>query len=379
MEEGGGIDRRLKGKTLEDLAEYYFSLRGFTYTRNARVRGASGAVHEVDILLRTAKGNIVVEVKNHSRPLPKEVVMKAFEVARDIGAHGAVVVSASGFTEGAKRVAFSLGVELLTLDDILSYIEAAEAGGNAIFLAQRLTREGLEVEARRRARRRLLLIPVESPEWLGCIYAPMYYLEGRILLGGRDPRFLDVDTAFSAVTGLPLALRQGRLAEVAQRSSLLPPEVAEEYRRLAGSTLSRRDYVAAHGERAWRRLERSLRRLGLVETISARPKTVRVIDDRARLEELEEAAATLLAPKAGGPKGCALLEPRYSPGAVAGLARRLYGVRVRSYRSIYAPMAAFRMRGRDGSYRFLLLTAWTPKPLVFEPSDPEAYVEPLEG
>jgi hypothetical protein len=376
---GGGVDNRLRGRTFEDLVEYYFSLRGFTYSRNARVRGASGALHEVDILLHTSEGRVVVEVKNLARPAPKEVVMKAFEVARDIGASGAVVVSASGFTEGARRVAGSLGVELLTLEDILSYLEAAEVGGRAAFLAWRAGWESLDGEAGRRSRRRLLFLRVERPERLGCIYAPFYYLEARAVLPGDTPRYLDVDAVFSAVTGLPLAARGGGLREAARGSSLLPPEVMDEYRILAGSRVSRRDYVARRGERAWRLLERSLRRAGLLEVVSSRPKVVAVLDDRGSLGELEEAAALFLAPKAGGPGGCRLVEPRYSPGAVASLAGRLYGFRVRGVRSLYAPLAAYRLVARDGSYRLLLLAAWTSRPRVFEPADPEAYAEPLLG
>lgn len=372
-----GRGRRLKGEAMEGLVERYFTLQGYPLRRNARVRGASGALHEVDILLETREGPVVVEVKNHSRPVPKEVVMKAYEVAQDIGARGAVVVSASGFTEGARRVAASLRVELLTLDDILSYIEAAGAGGRAVFLQARLGRGRLDSEASRRARRRLLLLRLERPEPLGCVYAPIYYLEGRVRLG--EGRYRDVDAAFSAVTGLPLGASGGVVYEGAPKSSLLPPELAGEYRRLAGRRVARAEYVAEHGEAAWRRLERALRRLGLAATVQARPKVVEVIDDRPGLGELEEAASLLVAPKAGGPGRCALAEPRYSPGGVASLAERLYGLRARAARSIYAPVAAYRMRARDGTYRLLYLTAWTPRPLEFRPADPEAYLEPLAG
>jgi len=362
-----------KGRLFEDLVEHYFRLRGYEAKRNLRVRGGSGVIHEVDILLVTAEGYSVVEVKNTGEPVPKEVVMKAFEVARDIGARGAVVVSASGFTPDARRVARSLGVELLTMDDILNYMESSGALRGSIMLEPRVPRERLDAEARRKAFRLIPLFRRERVSWLGCIYAPLYYVEATMRVEGARVMYRDLDLVASGVTGLPIFKKGGLLLEGGARAASLPAEYAEAYRSLAGRTVTYRDALKMLGK-AWRSLEASLEAAGLLEVVSARPKTYRVLDDRPLLEEVEEAASLLLAPKTPSPGDCIVLEPRYSPGSVVGILERLYGLIARRASTIYAPLAVYKLSGRGGLYRFLLLTAWTKRPLEMRSVDPGPYV-----
>ncbi|MEB2836300.1 MAG: restriction endonuclease [Desulfurococcales archaeon] len=365
-----------KGRLFEDLVEYYFQLRGYHGRRNVRVRGASGAVHEVDLLLETREGPVVVEVKNLSQPVPKEVVMKAFEVARDIGARGAVVVSASGFTRGALAVARSLGVEAITMEDLLEYVEAARALRGSTLLEARHGLDALDREARRRARG-ILFLRREEPVRLGCIYAPIYHVEATIRLGGILRRYRDVDLAFSAVTGLPLYKTRGALAEGGSGALAVPEDLAWFYREKAGRVVRRSEAIARLGASGWRRLEAVLRAHGLLEDAGARPRAYRILDDRPPLRAVEEAASLLLAPKSGGPGGCVVLEPRYSPGSASAAASRLYGATGRAVRLFHAPLAVYKLVGRGGVYRILLLTMWTPKPLPLETPEPEAYAAPL--
>jgi len=53
--------------------------------------------------------------------------MKIHEVARDVGAREAYVVSASGFSEDTVKVAGILGVKLLDLDEMAREVERLEA------------------------------------------------------------------------------------------------------------------------------------------------------------------------------------------------------------------------------------------------------------
>jgi len=365
-----------KGRLLEDLVEYYFKLRGFHGVRNARIRGSSGAVHEVDLLLRSSGGVIVVEVKNVATPVPKEAVIKAFEVARDIGARGAIVVSASGFTRDAERMARSLGVELISMEEILDYIESARALEGSVLLRPRHSVGEADSTARRRASR-ILFFRREEPLRLGCIYAPFYYVEATIRVEGPLPRYRDVDIVVSGVSGLPLYRRGPRILEGAPRASGLPPELSEAYRLLAGRSVTWGEASSIAGESAWRRLYHTLKGLGLLEVVSSKPKRYRVVDDRPPLNAVEEAAGLFLAPKTGGPGDCGAVEPRYSPGSAASLVERLYAATSRRVTTLHAPLAAYKLVRRDGSYRYLLLTLWTPRIMELNPVDPVSYVEAL--
>jgi hypothetical protein len=362
-----------KGRLFEDLVEHYFQLRGYETKRNVRMRGGSGAIHEVDILLVAPEGYSIVEAKNTSEPIPKEVIMKAFEVARDVGARGAVVVSASGFTPDAQRVARSLGVELLTLDDILNYLESSETLRASILLEPRVSIEKLDSEARRKASWVIPLFKRERVSRLGCIYAPVYYVEATVRLEGSRMMYKDLDLVASGVTGLPLFKRRSLLLEGGARAAGLPTEYAETYRILAGRIVKRGDALKSLGK-MWRGLEASLEAAGLLEIVSERPKTYRVLDDRPPLEDVEEAASLMLAPKASSPGGCLVIEPRYSPGSAVSVLERLYGLIARRASTIYVPLAVYRLSGRGGLYRFLLLTIWTKKPLELRPVDPGPYV-----
>ena len=353
---------------MESLVEEMLRLRGFAYERNVRVRGRSGSLHEVDFLVRTSAGLVVYEVKNYERPAPKEVVVKAYEVARDLGAVGVVVVSSSGFTDGAVKVARALGVELMDLDDVVNAIEAAREAGEAVYLDAAVDVDEARRVAEKLAQRRLLLIRVEEVESVECVYVPFYYFEGEVALGGG--RYARVDLASSGYTGLPLAApRRGLLVDAAGELARLPPDTLRVYASIAGRTLSARDAEAALGRARWRRLASALEPLGLLERVSRRPAVYRVRDARPPLGALEGAAATFTAARARAApaRGCARAPVSYSPGAALSLLSALYSYTSTGHRLLYAPVYVARLaRGRV--YRLAYVAGWAPGAPAYRPA-----------
>lgn len=357
-----------KGRSMEDLVEEMIRLRGFRYERNVRVKGRSGSLHEVDFIVYSAEGPILYEVKNLEKPAPKEVVIKAFEIARDIGASRVVVVSSSGFTESAVKVARSLKVELLDLDGLLDLIEASRFHGNAVYLERRLDEATARRYASRLLKRKLLFFKAERIEGFKCVYAPFYYFEGSFRLG--EGLYRRLVAASSAISGLPLAVSGRMLREEARRISMIPPDLLPLYSRVAGKTVKSSEAARVYGESRWRRLLAILERSGLAERVSRRPLVVRVHDERPRLNVIEKAADLLLSKAAHVPsKGCSILEPRLSPGASRALLSGLYGFNVDKEILVYAPVYVFKAE-EVGSpvFRLIYLTGWLEKPLEYKPA-----------
>ena len=63
-----------KGHLFEDVVLKYFEIKGFHVKKNVRLHGASGAVHEIDILLKKDDTMGIVEAKNYKKPLQKHKV-----------------------------------------------------------------------------------------------------------------------------------------------------------------------------------------------------------------------------------------------------------------------------------------------------------------
>jgi hypothetical protein len=326
--------------------------------------GRSGSVHEIDLLLETSEGKVVVEVKNLASRVDKDVVMKAAFVASDIGARGAIVVSSSGFTQSAVRVAKALGVELMTLDELINYIEVAGMPGDAIFLEPVYgAGEAMRI-AEKMLAERVLFIKRERAAGAECLYHPFYYMKLRLQLrDGKHVRYRDVSIIASAVTGLPVSFKNGALTHECSRIAHLPPDILDEYRALAGRVIEKREYTASRGEWRWRRVAGLLRELGLLEEVKAKPLTVRVRNVLPEVNALERAADLLLSTGKRAPsKGCKLEEPRVSPGSVSTFIEALLGARVESFTPIYAPVFSVRLVRGDGSYRVVKITGWLKKP-----------------
>jgi len=96
-----------------------------TVEHNRRIRGRSGRSRQVDIAVTQSIGIypvlIAVECKRYRRSVKLDKVEAFVTKLRDIGANQGVMISATGFDEGAKAIARENGVTLL------SYRQATEA------------------------------------------------------------------------------------------------------------------------------------------------------------------------------------------------------------------------------------------------------------
>lgn len=92
---------------------------------NQKVRGHSGRMRQLDVTVSANIGPyrifIVVECKNKSRPVSIEQVEAFAKKLEDVGASQGVLVSTSGFDDGAKAIAVQNDIRLL------NYREAEEA------------------------------------------------------------------------------------------------------------------------------------------------------------------------------------------------------------------------------------------------------------
>ncbi len=353
---------------MEDLVEEMLRLRGFRYERNVRLRGRSGSLHEVDFIVYTGEGPVLYEVKNIERPAPKEVVIKAYEVARDVGASGAVVISSSGFTESAIKVARSLGVDLLDLEDLLELVEASRFHGNAIYLEKRLDNIKARGFAEKMLKRKFFFFKSERIVKSRCVYVPFYYFEGNFSVG--ESIYRRMVAVASALSGLPLAISGNTLTEAAKKAALVPFDLLPLYAKIAGKTVKSSEASSLYGEARWKRLLSILESVGLAERISRRPLTVKVIDDKPRLDYIEKAASLFIVKAAHVPsRDCSIVEARLSPGASRALLSGLYGFNAEREVLIYAPIYVFQAEDlRKPIYRLIYLTGWLRKPLIYRPA-----------
>lgn len=81
--------------------------------------GQSGHEHEIDVsavvMIADARVLIVVECKYHQRPLGNDDVLTFLGRIRDIGANKGILVTATGYQEGSKRIAEANGIALMLL------------------------------------------------------------------------------------------------------------------------------------------------------------------------------------------------------------------------------------------------------------------------
>lgn len=85
-------------------------------THNARLRGQSGTLRQIDVLVRQRIGqydmNIVLECKDYARPVDIKQVEEFQGLLGDIGAHKGALVCPKGFTKSAKERAAGLQIDL---------------------------------------------------------------------------------------------------------------------------------------------------------------------------------------------------------------------------------------------------------------------------
>lgn len=348
------------GLTLEDTVELWLSRRGLAYERRKRVETPLGFPIEIDFLVHDERGKIVVEVKNLERPVDRDVIIKTWNNAIAVGAYKAIVISSSGFTEPAVRIAKSLEkVELLTLEEIAKEIEMGSQ--RALYASPRLGREEvIEWAMKKLPEKVLFFIKKEEIREVETVYVPLYLVRAEMPLGGD--KFTEIRILISGLTCLPLASRKGELAEVLGELVGISRDVVELYRKYRGSSVSRQEFVGLHGESAWQRFSRQLSQIGLLTKLSERPAVYKVRDVIPRAEELKAAAEAITLSRAGA-EGFRPLDYACTPGSSAMMLESLLAARAREIVPVLAPAYSFKLEDRSGAFRRVIVSAWTPAPM----------------
>jgi len=375
-----GLESYRKGHLFEEVVEKYFQYLGYKVERNVVKTGYSGAKHEIDVLI--SKGNTlgVVEAKNYDKPIPKEWIIKAHHVAKDIGAEEVYVVSATGFTEDAVKTASILGVKLLDLNKMAEvvekvkaeasienlYVEPAYKPGEAILFADKFAL-------------RKLFVKYETPTEAELVYAQLYYIEGvhtyieeeGLIFKKEVERRLEVGLYISAVNG-GLVLYEGDSLDAVILPSLTDDEIKllkmlEYYDEATISDLT--------AETKWSRskVSRVVSSLVNKKLVEEHEKE----DERGRarkvyssllptIDELAETGSTLLDPdnlKKGKPDNA--LSTKVSPSHVKNIVEKLYDMEVSNIKVVYVPLYKVRMEKKEDrkAFRYLYLAAWINAPV----------------
>ena len=106
----------------EEVADFFRTL-GLAATTNATVEGVRGC-HKVDVWVVSNRYgfevNWLVECKFWQLAIPKEKVLALYQIAQDVGADRAFLLSESGFQSGAIKAAQNANVTLTSLLDLQS-------------------------------------------------------------------------------------------------------------------------------------------------------------------------------------------------------------------------------------------------------------------
>jgi len=380
-----GVESYSKGHLFEEVVEKYFKYLGYRVERNVVKTGYSGARHEIDVLIVKGDTIGVVEAKNYSKPIPKEWIIKAHHVAKDIGASEVYVVSAKGFTEDAVKTASILGVKLLDLNEMAEVVKRIREVANveAQHLRPAYGSQEAIVYADRFASRKLF-IKIENPIEAELIYVPLYYVEAiytyieveGLIFKKEVKRHRKVGFFVSALNGGLVLYEKGSISTIAI-PSLTDSEtnLINVLRNYEAVTLN--ELIEKTG---WSRnkLVRALNALvekGLVKESerSEGKKTVKIYRPALpSVEVLEESSRVLLGSnklESGTPDKA--LEPRIGVNHVKMLIEKLYGVEVANAKIIYMPIYKVKMEKTDQSaYRFIYLAGW-----ITEPIDAAALIE----
>jgi hypothetical protein len=107
-------------KYQHDAAAVFRAL-GFETEVNAPVKGARAA-HAIDVCVRFSQLGLhcmwIIECKHWKTAIPKEKVLALQQVAQDVGADRAILLSETGFQSGAYKAAAKTNVTLASLSDL---------------------------------------------------------------------------------------------------------------------------------------------------------------------------------------------------------------------------------------------------------------------
>ncbi|MGN9167068.1 restriction endonuclease [Paenibacillus jamilae] len=125
------------GKTFEGLVQYvyqsllYIEGKDIKVERDVKVRGKSGSTHQIDayyeFTLAGVKHRVAIECKNHKRPITKGNVQEFYGKLSDLDNCVGIMVSSSGFQEGAPLFAKQFNIELISLGELPLLAKVASA------------------------------------------------------------------------------------------------------------------------------------------------------------------------------------------------------------------------------------------------------------
>ncbi len=361
-----------KGKELEDLVEYYLKLSGKRFERNLRIRGFSGALHEVDFLVYLRDGRKeVIEVKNMDKPVNKDVVMKVAEVANDVGAFKGVIVSSSGFTKGAIYMAKVLNVSLMDSEEIIRSIKILTESKTFLSIKPAYSLDEARRYAKKFLKRRFLLFNKENVGEVNCIFVPFYLVSLRMFKKRKTFReYFDLSVIFSAQSGLPLYRRKNSVVEIGEEISLLPLDLLALIGEYQGRKICKDEFLIGHPETLWRRFVKIVTAVGLGKSLKIERKTCIYLKEV--IPDLKGLRADTIIPckniKAFATEnGCKKVEARISPGTAKLVAELLLNASITNVKTIFLPIYKVKICSKDVKYRYIYLAAWNKKPLEFKP------------
>lgn len=401
-----------KGHLFEDVVEKYFELLGYRVEKNVKIRGLSGAVHEIDVLLSKDGEKGVVEAKNYNKPIPKEWVMKASSVAKDVGATQVFVVSASGFTPDATKVAEVLGVKLLVLDDMIKDLKKnLEATTVPVFHVKPKCKENKVKELAFKHVEKRFFKPIEEVGEIELIYYPFYvfeveftYVEESGVLFTKEikkkMKLAIVTSALKpavAVIGDSTTQKSSDIIDLIStvREALVIDAASIFFMEISSITKEEAELLKVideseepprikdlEKELKWSRekisrLLSSLEEKGLVERETEESDTGRTVNvyysNIPSLSELGE-AGKLLAPEnvlePGAPSGYTV-DPRIASANILTALMSLYdNLEIHNRRLVYIPIYRVKMYSiKDDTYRYLYISASTEDPVLLENLD----------
>ncbi len=372
-------ERYEKGHLFEDVAFKYFEQLGYNVSKNVVKTGFSGARHEIDLLIEKNGVLGIVEVKNYKRPIPKEWIMKAYNVARDIGATEAYVVSAKGFTEGAIKTAEILNVKLLDLDYMAKEVRRKReaVSVNKGFMEPVYDKRRAKEYAFKFATKKLFK-RVEEPGSIELLYLPVYltsgvhkyYEEEGLLFKKYIERYERKNILVDSIKGRLLTY-SGDCIEFIDLPRLTDNEKTLLQIIMGYESISYWDLL---DETGWSRqkLSRVLRSLldkeviDLVDEEDEEEEYYSLIPD---IDELDETASTIMEDSEplfgkGLPRGGRILDIGIDVNSFKPFLKDVYEFTIKDYRLVYLPLYRVVMRKISGkAYRYLYLAAWIDEPV----------------
>jgi hypothetical protein len=122
------------------IAEFFRRVPGARVSEDVKVTGKSGVERQLDVQIHlpmkvklggaievTVEIHVIVDAKEHSRPIDVGLIGQIEDLRDDVGAHLAIVASPLGFTKGARERSRMVNVApLVVTSDLLAMLDKVE-------------------------------------------------------------------------------------------------------------------------------------------------------------------------------------------------------------------------------------------------------------